>query len=51
MIPGSILRLLLVDNAYTPHYGRPILLVNAGDTVRMDLSVYEHETSKIIEGV
>jgi hypothetical protein len=44
LIPPSILRVLLVDNADTPHNG-------VANLVRIDFAVYEHETPKIIEGV
>jgi hypothetical protein len=52
IIPASILRVLLVDNADTPHNRQSNVFVWADDDmVRIDFAAYEHETPKIIEGV
>jgi hypothetical protein len=51
LIPPSILRVLLVDNADMPHNMEFRVFLGVDKLARIDFAVYEHETPKIIEGV
>lgn len=51
LIPASIVRVLLVDNADTPYYRESIVFPRVDYMVQNDFAIYEQETPQIIEGV